>query len=90
MAITEQQLKELQLYAYVGIDDAVKDGDLGIRQGVCRAGFVPIVMTEAHFLTGRASGFREQFEAQAETTGVKTYLCRFKMVEILWETENGK
>lgn len=85
-----ERIKNMELYAWIGQDDqpdrTQRTGEWGIKQGLCPAGYIPIVAVKR----GKVEPFAERFEAQASAMGKKIRLVRFAYAEVIYETEAGE
>lgn len=79
------ELAALNLHAWVG-EDELGSGQIGLKQGLVPAGYIPLVATRRE----KIEGLLPQMEAQAARYGKKIRLCMFRFVEVLRETASGK
>lgn len=79
------EILNMQLTAWVGEDEFIP-GSFGLKQGIVPAGRIPIVSVDPKKL----EKYWPQAEAQAANLGKKIYLCRFKLVEVMQETNEGE
>ena len=77
--------ERVELWAWVG-EDELGSGEIGLKQGFCAAGRIPLVATRAD----RMEQFVPQMNAQARCYGKKIRLCRFRFVEVVKATEYGR
>lgn len=81
----------LGLWAWVGQDDGPepRTGELGLKQGIVPAGYIPLVAVKQEKIT--TDHIKRQMEALAQSTGVRRYLVRFKVeaVEEVIEPSSG-
>lgn len=78
-------LADVELFAWLGVDE-FGSGQIGLKQGVVPAGIIPIVSTKRE----KVEKYWDQAEKQAREHGKRIYLCCFKLVEVLRETEAGE
>lgn len=64
--------REMSLYAWVG-EDELGSGEIGIKQGLVPAGFIPLVATSLE----KMANLKPQMEEQAKKYGVNLVLARF-------------
>jgi len=79
-----RNLEDVELFAWLGLDE-FGSGKIGLKQGVVPAGLIPIVSIEQE----KVDKYWDQAEEQARECGKRIYLCRFKLVEIVRQTERG-
>jgi hypothetical protein len=81
------RLNEVELFAWIG-EDELGSGVIGIKQGFCPAGYIPLVAVD------RSKMEREQFvgpmNLQAGAYGKRIYLCRYRLEEVLYQTPKGE
>jgi len=86
---TPPQIETMELWAWVGEDDHPdrdqRSGEWGIKQGVCPAGYIPIVAVRRD----KVEHFSEAFEKQARAMGKKIRLVKFVFAEVIRETTAG-
>lgn len=74
---------DLELYAWVGPDDQLdtgkRTGEIGIKQGLVPAGYIPLVAIAREKMERQAP----QMADMAVLTGVERYLVRFQAVEVI-------
>jgi hypothetical protein len=80
-----EDLQAMELYAWVGWDE-LSTGGLGLKQGVVPAGVIPIVSVDR----AQIEKYWDQAEVQAEWYGKRIFLARFRLVEVVRETSEGK
>lgn len=76
--------EKLDLYAWIG-EDEFKVGDIGLKQAVVPAGYIPMVSVSREKL----EKYWQQAEGQSKEYGKKIYFARFELVEIITETKEG-
>lgn len=76
----------MTIYAWVGEDEG-GSGRVGIKQGWCPAGFIPLACM-GHDLA-KLARMKPQMEEQAKKSGMKIRLCRFDLADIAAETKAG-
>ena len=76
----------MTIYAWVG-EDENGSGRVGLKQGLCAAGFVPLVAMNYHL--DRMTRMIPQMEEQAQKSGKKIRLVRFESVDVCTETKAG-
>jgi hypothetical protein len=84
----DQQLEEIELFGWLG-EDEMGSGEIGLKQGLCAAGCVPLVAVKQH----KMSKFIEQMQQQVNTYGKPISFCRYKLVEVidtLHPVQNGE
>ena len=77
----DSDLEGMELFAAVG-EDELKPGEVGIKQGYCPAGFIPMVSVSR----AKMEKYWPQFEEQAREFGKKISLARFVIAEVVKET----
>ncbi len=77
-------VSSLALYAWVG-EDELGSGEIGLKQGVVPAGYIPMVAIDR----AKLERYWPQAENQASAYGKRIYLIRFQAVEIVRQTEVG-
>lgn len=87
-ALAARRLASIELFAWLGEDDELGSGIVGLKQALVPAGYIPLVATT------QAKVDREtitvQMEGQASAYGKKIYLCRFTLQEIVASTAEGE
>lgn len=81
-----ERLRDVELYAWLG-EDELGSGQVGIKQGLCAAGCIPIVSVDCAKVVGY---IKDQMNAQATRNGKKIYLCRFRMDSLVAITPDGQ
>jgi len=76
----------MTLYALIG-EDEHGTGKVGIKQGLCPAGYIPLVVMS--YDLPKLYKLQDQMEAQAKQYGKKIYLCKFELKEIVSATTEG-
>lgn len=71
-----KKVEELELFAWVG-EDELGSGEIGIKQGLCPAGLVPLVSVDKEKLVKFASGLQQQ----VNNYGKPIRLCKFVFSE---------
>lgn len=77
---TDPRVEKMKLWAWVG-EDELGSGEVGLKQGLCPAGFIPLVacvpgkMNQEYILT--------QMRAQSQVGGKVIRLVRFTFEEVL-------
>lgn len=88
-AIAEQNaplaLHEIELYAYLGLDERGGPPVYGLKQGITHLGLIPLVSTRQH----RIEDEFDQMEAQASKWGQRIRLCRYIFAGVLRTTKAG-
>lgn len=89
MSQIPKSIEELELFAWVGEDDQAdrskRTGEVGIKQAMCPAGYIPIVAVNL----AKVKLFTEGMEMQARHYGKRIRLVRCVVAEVLYETEAG-
>jgi hypothetical protein len=86
-AAAPERLRALELFAWVG-EDEYGSGDIGVRQGMVPAGFIPLVAIQRDKIDRQ--GLAEAMNYQAAVYGKKIYLCRFTFERVLYSTLPGE
>lgn len=81
-------IEERSILAWVGEDELVKNGRIGIKIGAVPAGLIPLAAMDYH--QDRLDKLKPAMEQQAATYGKRIYLVRFAYAEILDQTEAGE
>ena len=81
--MTDLEIRDLKLWAWVGLDDLNYTGVLGLKQGRTPAGIIPLVACVEGKMTQQY--IREQMQMLAKLTGVKRYLVRFRFEAVVEE-----
>ena len=84
MAETPKEVREFEVYAWVGRDE-YGSGEFGLKQGIAPAGTIPMVSTEQ----GKLDKYWQQAEAMADVYGQRIYLVKLTFAEVVRETEHG-
>lgn len=79
------RLKPIELFAWLG-EDELGSGEIGIKQGLVPAGYIPLVAIKLD----KISGMMISLNAQAAMYGKKVYLCRFTLQDVVGETVEGE
>lgn len=82
-----KQLEDLCLYAWVG-EDELGSGEIGLKQGMVPAGFIPLVATTREKIDRGA--IESMLQVQSATYGKKISLVKFIFAEVLKETSGGQ
>jgi len=86
------KLPRVELYAWVGEDDRIdgepRSEEIGLKQGVCPAGMIPMVATTREKMA--QSYITAQMETQAAITGKRRYLARFTFAGVVDRTKAGE
>ena len=72
--------RDMELFAWIG-EDELGSGEVGIKQGLCSAGCIPLTAKDEHKLNDPR--FIEQLQEQANQFGKTIRLCRYRFVEEL-------
>lgn len=80
----EQRVEDLELYAYVGLDE-LGSGELGLKQARVPAGYIALVATNQAKLDGNY--IKNQLALQMRAYGQKIQLVRFKFAEVVFDIE---
>lgn len=75
-----ERLKDVELFAWMG-EDEHGSGEIGIKQGLVPAGYIPLVSIHRGKLT--AGYIHRGLAVQAATYGKTIRLVRFKMVDVV-------
>lgn len=90
MSDVPEKIQKLELFAWVGEDDQAdrskRTGQVGIKQAMCPAGYIPIVAIQR----SKVEMFAEGMEMQAHHYGKRIRLVRFVAAEVVYETKAGK
>ncbi len=70
--------RDMKLFAWIG-EDEMGSGEVGIKQALCSAGYIPLVAKDEHKLNDPR--FIAQLQAQANKFGKTIRLCRYRFVE---------
>jgi len=85
-----EAIRQMELYAWIGEDDQIdrakRTGEWGIKQGMCPAGYIPLVAVRRD----KVERFADNFNKQARAMGKKIRLVRFVYAEIISETDEGE
>lgn len=73
------------LYAWMGMDE-FGSGEVGIKQGQSPAGYIPLVSKDRE----KVERLKPQMQAQAKRYGMKIYLVRYRVDEIVDVTQEGE
>ena len=84
-----KELKDLVVVAWVG-EDELGSGKIGIKQGACAAGFIPLAAMDFDEWKLARPEMVRQMEAQAAVYGKRIRLVRFRFAEVVLETEHGE
>lgn len=76
----------MTIYAWVG-EDEHGSGRIGLKQGLCPAGYIPLVAMA--YDLAKLARMKPAMEAQARASGMKIRLCRFDFSDIAAETKAG-
>lgn len=76
------EIDKLVLYAWMG-EDEFGSGEIGLKQALCPAGYIPMVSTSYDKIVK----YQNQFEEQARKYGKRISLVRFIATEVMRETE---
>lgn len=74
-----QNVQDIVLWAWVG-EDEYGSGEVGLKQGLCAAGYIPLVACK----DGKVNQefLREQLQQQANVFGKTIRLCKFSFVQV--------
>jgi len=78
------RLKSIELFAWVG-EDENGSGEIGIKQGLVPAGFIPLVAIERSKI--QRGNIVQGLTVQAQIYGKTIRLCRFVFSEVIQELE---
>ena len=70
--------RDMKLFAWIG-EDEHGSGEVGIKQGLCPAGYIPLVAKDEHKVNDPR--FISQLQDQANKFGKTIRLCRYRFVE---------
>jgi hypothetical protein len=73
---------EVVLYAWVG-EDEFGSGEIGLKQGLCPAGIIPLVAVNQEKMTR----FQSTLQKQVNKYGKTIRLCKFVFSEVIIELE---
>lgn len=79
--------EDIELFAWIG-EDELGSGEIGLKQGLTLAGFIPLVAIHRGKLD--RADLILQLEQQAAQYGKKIQLARFTFVEVLKEIKPPK
>ena len=72
------RLEDFVMYAWIG-EDELGSGEVGIKQGVCPAGIIPMAMV--HLSAADQDYIKDQLQWQANQYGKPITLVKLKVIE---------